>query len=146
MFRAEYRGRCRRCGAGVTESLELVVILPPRGRSPAELRDSALFERRRYMAAELLADPSTDWATRERLERDYLAPGVPVGYELPGPVRREGLALPRDLLEALHGTIGRHEGAADHDRRRPEDEPGGTGEALRDQQGAIRGAHPRATG
>lgn len=72
---AEYRGRCRPCGADVIE--RIVVELPAapgRPNSPAELVDPGLRPRRAIVARAVLTEPPgiRKLAQRIRLERDYL--------------------------------------------------------------------------
>lgn len=74
LLRAEWNGICRQCGdRPVREILELELIpIPARPRSAEELADPAVLERRRRLALEALADPSTPLEVAERLRRDYL--------------------------------------------------------------------------
>lgn len=73
-FRAEYHGWCRRCRARIVDVFELRAPLPAlRPRSPEELADRALLERRRAMAARLVAS-DLPWAVRELARRQYLDP------------------------------------------------------------------------
>lgn len=70
---AEWRGRCRRCGAEVSERVDLAMPPEPgRGPSPAELADPGLVATRSGSAAELLAAPGLHPALAEQLRRDYI--------------------------------------------------------------------------
>lgn len=72
---ARFVGACRRCGAGVVESIELrLPAPPPRGPSAGELAEPELRDRRRAAALALLEDPSTPRVLVERIRRDYLEP------------------------------------------------------------------------
>jgi len=74
MLRAEWSGVCRRCGdRPIREVVELALApAPPRPLSPEELADPEVLERRRRLALEAFADPSTPLELRERIRRDYL--------------------------------------------------------------------------
>lgn len=114
---ARFVGRCRRCDAVVVDGFELELPPPPpRGPSPAELADPAVLERRRRLAAELLADPSTSVALRERIRRDYLEPPGPDSdrYRPPASVERAGDVVER-LAPHILGPAGRGRGGEDED-------------------------------
>jgi hypothetical protein len=74
LVRAEWSGVCRQCGdRPIREVIELEVVAPlPRPLSADELADPARLERRRRLALEAAADPSTPLHVREQIRRDYL--------------------------------------------------------------------------
>lgn len=143
---ATFIGTCRRCHALVSDGFELE--LPPepgRGPSPAELADPATLERRRKLAAELLADPMTAPSLRERIRRDYVErppdapPWRPAAPESTGHLVRAS-PIWRAYL-AQHGQ------AAVGGRRHPargRAGPGRPGRVVDRGTGVARGASPRS--
>ena len=83
-FHGEWQGFCGRCRQPIRETIDLVVELEARPLSADELADPELRERRRRAALEALADPTTPYAVREQLRRDYLAPPAPATDRRPG--------------------------------------------------------------